>query len=581
MTHNSISRKGFAFVPVLLGAAVVAISAVVLYFGVQRVKDLQTVLQRPRAENKPSCNTDEVELSVNPYNGVAPGKDVTFSITKGDASTWIGDKWDMGAVTGSGCGCTTVDPNGDNKCGSTGCCVWPSKTCAAGTDGVHTWTHTWKKCSGSFDNCSDQCSKSISFNVGSGGGGGCWGNQPIPKNWHWSAESLNWEWDTTYSSTISYAAVYVWKDSKRTGNADAQAAASGSDLNSVKVSDFSPALAANTKYYVKVNPNGYSSPDPTKYQCMDDATRGWSFTTGSGGVAKTCSVSLDQNSITVGQPVAVTSSGTGGTVRSIISRTDSGSISGLGNVLWTDSLGHKYYVVSNPAVTGLTEGTYKVWCDIADEPNKCSGNPFCPSLDPSQCAGWARCGTNDNAGLAVAAASTCVDSQCADTSACVGNVCQPVKCPKNPSDCSGYVVSNHACQIKNSPDGTACGATGSGNTCQNGVCTVPVECDTDAKCSDDKKCTNNKCVTPACSPDPGVCQTAEYKNHACSLKSKADGTACKTDKVCSNGACVASEVNACWGNQGTNGKCYDCNGDGVVNILDFSCFQKHWLENVQ
>lgn len=40
------------------------------------------------------------------------------------------------------------------------------------------------------------------------------------------------------------------------------------------------------------------------------------------------------------------------------------------------------------------------------------------------------------------------------------------------------------------------------------------------------------------------------------------------------------QVDACWGNAGSDGKCYDCNGDGEINILDFSCFAKHWLNNV-
>jgi hypothetical protein len=42
----------------------------------------------------------------------------------------------------------------------------------------------------------------------------------------------------------------------------------------------------------------------------------------------------------------------------------------------------------------------------------------------------------------------------------------------------------------------------------------------------------------------------------------------------------ATEIEACWGNGGGNGRCYDCNGDGYINILDFSCFAKRWLETV-
>lgn len=56
---------------------------------------------------------------------------------------------------------------------------------------------------------------------------------------------------------------------------------------------------------------------------------------------------------------------------------------------------------------------------------------------------------------------------------------------------------------------------------------------------------------------------------------------CSAGQTCDNGTCKAKgEVEACWGNGGSNGRCYDCNGDGEVNILDFSCFRNRWLENI-
>ncbi len=43
----------------------------------------------------------------------------------------------------------------------------------------------------------------------------------------------------------------------------------------------------------------------------------------------------------------------------------------------------------------------------------------------------------------------------------------------------------------------------------------------------------------------------------------------------------SAQVNACWGNaDGLGGRCYDCNGDNTINILDFACFASHWLEEV-
>lgn len=102
-----------------------------------------------------ACN--EITLSCSPSQA-SVGETVTFSIS-GDASTWTGDTWTPGGmVTGGGdqCSCTTVGDTGN------GCGFYPSKTCQArDTAGTYTWTHYWKRCVGSTENCSTQCSKSI------------------------------------------------------------------------------------------------------------------------------------------------------------------------------------------------------------------------------------------------------------------------------------------------------------------------------------------------------------------------------------------------------------------------------------
>lgn len=44
---------------------------------------------------------------------------------------------------------------------------------------------------------------------------------------------------------------------------------------------------------------------------------------------------------------------------------------------------------------------------------------------------------------------------------------------------------------------------------------------------------------------------------------------------------AATAVSKCWGNpDGVGGRCYDCNGDATINILDFSCFRKNWMQTV-
>lgn len=140
---------------------------------------------------------------------------------------------------------------------------------------------------------------------------------------------------------------------------------------------------------------------------------------------KSCTVSLSKNSIGVGETVTVNATGTGGTVKSFISRTDAGSLSGLGNPIYTDTQGHKYYQLSSPTVSGLTEGSYKVFCDIEQEPNKCSSNPFCSSLSPVECAGWADCGASGRADLMVGG-STIVPLSCSVSGPTTATVGSPV-----------------------------------------------------------------------------------------------------------------------------------------------------------
>ena len=119
---------------------------------------------------------------------------------------------------------------------------------------------------------------------------------------------------------------------------------------------------------------------------------------------KTCFISLSTGSITTAGSVTAGSTGTGGSVVQYVSRTDTDSISGLGQPVWTDSQGHKYYAVTGSSVGGLTQGTYKFWCNQNDEPNKCSGNPFCQYEGgplTTECDGWVSCSTSDNATLSV------------------------------------------------------------------------------------------------------------------------------------------------------------------------------------
>lgn len=91
-----------------------------------------------------SCNTNDITLSVSPNPQNIRGN-MTFSIS-GDASLWISDS----------------RPGVSNCSGA-----WNNTTCRADIGGTYTWTHYWKVCSGSFDNCSPQCSKSTTYSINS------------------------------------------------------------------------------------------------------------------------------------------------------------------------------------------------------------------------------------------------------------------------------------------------------------------------------------------------------------------------------------------------------------------------------
>lgn len=273
---------------------------------------------------------------------------------------------------------------------------------------------------------------------------------------------------------------------------------------------------------------------------------------------------------------------------------------------------------------------------VCTAPSCPTGQTLCSGACKNLQTDTSNCGTCGHActtgqvcssGVCTTTASECTtDSQCPDTKKCTNGSCVGVRCPRMPTDgCWSFDISNHACNRVNEPDGTACTAAGAGSTCQNGVCTAPLPtaakecevcegfagktcatgltckkvsgagvdqggvcvktdgssvcgtCTSDSNCTPPLVCANQKCVEPSNSHLACV-------SNACA---RVIGSGSNTDGCITAGKeCTTqiNEPNACWGNGGvgtTAGRCYDCNGDGEVNILDFSCFRAKYQQNVQ
>ncbi len=42
-----------------------------------------------------------------------------------------------------------------------------------------------------------------------------------------------------------------------------------------------------------------------------------------------------------------------------------------------------------------------------------------------------------------------------------------------------------------------------------------------------------------------------------------------------------TQIDRCWGSSdGLGGRCYDCDGNGEINILDFTCFRNNWQKTI-
>lgn len=287
-------------------------------------------------------------------------------------------------------------------------------------------------------------------------------------------------------------------------------------------------------------------------------------------------------------------------------------------------------------INSLPAGKYNISCavglDALPGSGSCSGNPLCSYEGGAlNCLvggrEWKSCSSNDNTVLTVASETVCSAGQTScggacknlqtDTANCgaCGNTCTSAQtctagvCTTTTTTCTtGQTACGNVCKNLQT-DSSNCGACGNacatGQTCTNGGCvTSTVTCTTDAQCSTGQVCAENSCVatsqqrivcvvnktgTGACERRKGTGNNApgcDVTGKTCTMSCTTDNDCLIPELVCSNKVCVtkSDETNTCWGNLGTGtnaGRCYDCNGDGVINILDFSCFAKRWREQVQ
>lgn len=131
--------------------------------------------------------------------------------------------------------------------------------------------------------------------------------------------------------------------------------------------------------------------------------------------------------------------------------------------------------------------------------------------------------------------------------------------------------------------------TGAGGpTCQTGQTVCGTNC-----CNANQSCVNGSCLTAqqffgCVNKTCAVVSGAAGNSNGCTSAGGtccASGADCSSDQTCDstatpNTCSTTGEIGSCWGDEGANGRCYDCNGDGAINILDFSCFAKNWLQNV-
>ncbi len=209
-----------------------------------------------------------------------------------------------------------------------------------------------------------------------------------------------------------------------------------------------------------------------------------------------------------------------------------------------------------------------------EDDSECSGNKVCvdgkcrkKARSHLECVSnackWVK-GKGDDKNGCTAVGGSCStgctkDSDCPSGQGCVDNSCKPLN--QTHLDC----VSNACKRVSGAGDNLfGCEVVAES-------CSREITCTTDSDCTDGKVCT----VDGRCKP---VSETHfSCVNNAC--KRLAGGTGNRHGCTALDQSCTTVE-NSCWGGEGKDGSCFDCDGNGEINILDFSCFACNYQEKV-
>lgn len=136
-------------------------------------------------------------------------------------------------------------------------------------------------------------------------------------------------------------------------------------------------------------------------------------------ISKQCSVSIDKTTLTDKDTFTVSVTGKSSKssdepLKLWIKKVDNNKILPLpvgSKLIENLDAGTNYYLFADPVcqtknnqecsdqitITALPTGKYQVFCDLAEAPNSCSGNPNCPYKDGSSpCEGFVACSTTDS-----------------------------------------------------------------------------------------------------------------------------------------------------------------------------------------